>query len=127
MADRSTRTVRDAARNMRPLDGADAQALEHALTQVEDEAHRMRGFLEDLLLDLAPTRPAGDAGVEVGPLYRLEKNDVRNLSHRVRVALGGTGFPPGFERGGLVSPAAKPEPIGVRTDDEVPLTRPEDT
>jgi hypothetical protein len=125
MAKRST--VREAARNRRPLDGADSQALEHALMQAEDEAIRMRSFLEQLLLDLAPTRPAGDAGAELVPLYRLEKNDARNLSHRIRRALGGTGFPPGFERGGLVSPSSKPEPIGARTDDEVPLCRPEDT
>lgn len=36
-------TVRDAARRRQPLDGADAQALEGALSQVEHELAGMRG------------------------------------------------------------------------------------
>jgi hypothetical protein len=103
------------------------------------DAARMRAFLEALLVDINPTKPAGDAGVELGPAYRLDHNDARNLSHRIRQILNAgageaaearlreTACPrcssPGsmtFHNGGGVCPL-------VRTDDEVPLCRPEDT
>lgn len=38
-------TIRTAAKARRPLDGADAQALEHALTQADTECVRLRAEL----------------------------------------------------------------------------------
>jgi hypothetical protein len=60
-----------------------------------DDAARMRAFLEALLVDIRPTKPAGLLGAELGPRYRLDRKDVRDLSHRIRRALTGA---PGFGR-----------------------------
>lgn len=45
-------TVREACRKRRPLDGADAQALEGALTQAEEEIAALRAENEKLKQDL---------------------------------------------------------------------------
>jgi hypothetical protein len=44
----STQTIRAAAAGRMPLDGADAQALEHALTQAEDDLRRERKMTREL-------------------------------------------------------------------------------
>lgn len=100
-----------------------------------EDAARMRAFLEQLLVDIGPTYPAGDAGVALGALYPLLKNDARHLRQRIERVLGeatearlrrnacprcSTPASMTFHNGGGACPL-------VRTDDEVPLCRPEDT
>lgn len=47
----SNLTIREACRRRMPLDGADAQALEHALTITERERDALREALGNMVVD----------------------------------------------------------------------------